>query len=421
MIRVACPHCGRTYRTMTEGMGKTAVCTKCRQSFRIGQARPKFTWRQTDLGEDSWIGVVPPEEKQELKHCIICDAPLAEGSVRCPACGANQVTGVVHRRRTQASPGKVPIWSMIPVRLILVVVALVLVGAGVYRAVRAISESAATTSEQLVHQTILKRAVAHLRQGGDEHSFPREFSGEVTDDNLPSFVKMLSAGEADTRRAAALLIACGNVTQLRPILDRARDDANGSGVDQALEAIGSRRLVELSGHEDRQVRQAAAEALCRLSRLEPDEETISRLADATPVADKIRRLNTLCRPWPQAVGTFVVVIAEAKSPFTVTIEQIGRTFYMQVRSTEFRSFPTERRTFHIPIEQWCAATGSAVDVGAVRRLMSGSITLASPLGASWRGTVTLTMRGEVPALLPGFLPFEPPRRGDTIQERIGLE
>ena len=38
MIRVACPHCQRTFRTMTEGMGQTAVCSGCHESFRIGSA-----------------------------------------------------------------------------------------------------------------------------------------------------------------------------------------------------------------------------------------------------------------------------------------------------------------------------------------------------------------------------------------------
>ena len=56
MIRVACPHCQRTFRTTTEAMGVTAVCSGCHQSFRIGEARPPFTWKPTSLAEDSWIG-----------------------------------------------------------------------------------------------------------------------------------------------------------------------------------------------------------------------------------------------------------------------------------------------------------------------------------------------------------------------------
>ena len=66
MIRVQCPHCERRYRTVTEVMGKPAVCSKCKQTFRIGESRPPFQWKPTDLAEASWIGVQPPEEREKL-------------------------------------------------------------------------------------------------------------------------------------------------------------------------------------------------------------------------------------------------------------------------------------------------------------------------------------------------------------------
>ena len=116
VIRVLCPHCKRRYRTITEVMGREAVCHNCHVTFIIGQERPPFQWKQTDLAEDSWIGYVPPEKPEEIKHCIMCDAPLPSGSVRCPACGANQVTGIVHRSRggeqTEERPERPPVGSL---------------------------------------------------------------------------------------------------------------------------------------------------------------------------------------------------------------------------------------------------------------------------------------------------------------------
>ena len=64
MIRVQCPYCQRRYRTMTEAMGKTAVCTGCNESFRIGEQRVPFQWKDTDLSEDSWIGGTCPKGEE---------------------------------------------------------------------------------------------------------------------------------------------------------------------------------------------------------------------------------------------------------------------------------------------------------------------------------------------------------------------
>jgi hypothetical protein len=44
---------------MTEGMGKTAVCSGCSQPFRIGSARPKFAWKETSLAEVAWVAYIP--------------------------------------------------------------------------------------------------------------------------------------------------------------------------------------------------------------------------------------------------------------------------------------------------------------------------------------------------------------------------
>jgi len=402
-------------------MGKTAVCTKCRQAFRIGESRPAFEWKPTDLGEDSWIGVAPPEEKKEIRHCIICDAALGDDAVRCPACGANQVTGVVRRpRREPAGSGK-SVLLVIPVRLIVIAVVLALVGAGVYRGIRALSESAAKTGEQLVHQALAGRAAAHLREGGDAYTFADQFTGQVSDENLVDFVTMLSAGDPDIRRAATLLIGCGNVTQLEPILALAHARDSAPRALAVLEAIGPRRLVQLSGHADAQVRQSAATALCLLFNLEREDETVNSLAEAVPFAQKVRALNGLCRPWPQAVGPFIVIIDETKSDFLVDIEQIGRTFYLRAGSIQFRSSSSEQRTFRIPIERWCAATGPAVDVAAARRLLGGSITLVSPVGASWEGTVRVIAKRRLTGRLPGFLPIDPPTTAAAIEAPIRLE
>jgi len=67
--------------------------------LKIGESRPPFEWKSTELAEDSWVGVEAPAEKVERKHCIMCDAPLRPGEIRCPECGANQVTGLVQRRK----------------------------------------------------------------------------------------------------------------------------------------------------------------------------------------------------------------------------------------------------------------------------------------------------------------------------------
>lgn len=64
MIRVLCPYCQRRYRTERSAFGVMAVCSACHRAFPIGQKLAPFEWQPTDLAEDSWIGVKPPEEKK---------------------------------------------------------------------------------------------------------------------------------------------------------------------------------------------------------------------------------------------------------------------------------------------------------------------------------------------------------------------
>ena len=421
MIRVECPYCHRRYRTKLEAIGRTAVCTLCSQSFKIGEARPKFEWRPTDIAEDSWIGVEPPQEKEELKHCLMCDAPMEPGMVFCPACGANQVTGVVHRHKPKSQEVKPRWWSGLPLRTILLVVVVAAVVLGVYRVISSVGKSAASTAERFTYERMVGAAAKYLRDGGDVSAFAEKFGDRVTDDNLPGLVNMLSAGDPQVRQAVILLMATGDVTRLAPIVSRARS----SGVDsttalEVLDQIGLRRLVDLSGRESPEVRQPAAEALCLLCDLKPDEGTITQLAEPVAPAEKIRRLNHLCRPWPRATGRFGVLIDNTEAPFELSVEQIGRVFYLRINAAEFRSSPAGQRRFEIPIDRWCVAAGSAVDLAEVRRMMNGSVTLESPYGEGWTGQVRIAAKLEItrPA---GFLPIGPLASGDTLELPIRLE
>ena len=423
MIRVACPHCRRTYRTRTEGIGKTGVCTKCGESFKIGQVRGKFEWASTDLGEDSWIGVPPPEEKKELKACIICGAPLDAGMVACPECGANQVTGIVHQRRRPApAPPEETFWSMIPVKPLLIFLVIVGIAGALFWIMHSLGRSAANLVDAGAEDGLVLRAVKHVRGGGDADSFSREFSGRVTDANLARFARRLRVTDhADFREAITRLIACGEAADLSPLLHPDEDLPEGDlRLRSVLDAIGARRLAELSGEASPQARQAAAEGLCLLIPLEPNEETLARLAEPVALGQKIRAINALCRPWPEAVGSFAVVLDETVADFEAVVQQVGRTFYLRVGAREFRSLLDEERTFVIPIEQWCGATGAAVDPGAVRRLLGGRITLTSRFGVDWAGQVHVQPKRDVTGDLPGFLPIGPVKRGRPVKVEITL-
>jgi len=420
MIRVACPHCQRRYRTQTEGMGKTAVCTGCHQTFRIGQVRLPFQWKQVDLGEDSWIGVEAPKEKKELRNCIMCQAPLDDDTITCPECGANQVTGVVRRPQPRQVEGRPPALSALPWKLIAGLAALAALGIGTYWVFKAATTSAIDSGEKVAHMATARLAAEHLDKGGDEASLAAQFAGRVDDQTLPVFLDMLSAARPDIRQAAAMLIGCGNVTNLRPILNVAGGATGREQGMAVLEAIGPRRLAVLSNHEQADVRRAAAEALCAVNGLKPEAETLDQLAERTSREDKIGRLNELCRPYPAATGRFTVTINDQTSPFAAGIEQIGTWFYLKLDKAEFHTEPGQTRTFEIPIERWCVATGVALDAGALRRMLTGSVRLVSPIGASWQGTATVTAKARLDPPLPGFLPIDPPAVGQTVEAEVRL-
>ncbi len=417
MIRVMCPHCQRTYRTMTEGMGKTAVCSKCRQSFRIGEARPPFEWQPSSLAEDSWVGVAPPEEPRvELRHCILCEAPMKPGEIRCPACGANQVTGTVTRRSRPAAQPDTPWWAALPIGRIVAGLLFAAVLAGVYFGIKAMFVSAAESGVEIAQQRIIARAARHLAEGGDEYSLgdQSEFAGRVTDENLPRFLKMLTAGDPLIRRAAGPLIACGTVTRLGPILALTAETETAEGAREVLRGLGPRRLLRLSGHQDPQVRQEAVRALGVALNIRFSEQELAELAAAGSESERIAMIQRHVRPWPRATGEFGVRIDGQEAPLTVRVEQIGPLFLLRVGRREFVSSYDMERTFAIPVAEWCAATGPAVDAVEVRKLIRGTISLVSPFGEGWSGTITLTVQQPVTGTLPGFLPVAPPPRGETL-------
>jgi hypothetical protein len=107
-------------------------------------------------------------------------------------------------------------------------------------------------------------------------------------------------------------------------------------------------------------------------------------------------------------------------PLHVGVEQYGRTFYFTIGSGEFKSSVFEDRALIIPIESWCAATGTAVDVDGVREMLSGNVTLSSPSGAGWQGDIRFRATQVVRGALPGLLPGEPPAPGQTRQWKIEL-
>jgi len=424
VIRVQCPHCERRYRTVTEAMGKPAVCSKCKQTFRIGESRPPFQWQQTDLCEDSWIGCKPPEEREELRHCFMCDAPMLPGDVRCPECGANQITGMVHRSRyNAATEKKTSFGAHIPWRLIITGCVVLLLALGLYSFVSSLTQSAAELGEGLADQKLVQQAVKHLRERRYDYDFATKFGGRVNDENLERFLGMLSAEDPDIRRAATYLIGHGRIKTLAPIVEHAecQNTTIREAALQILQVMGPRPLVHFGADTTSWNRQPAIKALCLLFELEPNEQTLRKLDESRSTADMILTLNELCRPRPQAVGPFRVVINNNRSSFLVEVKQIGQVFYMKVGTNEFRTLSTEHRTFEIPIEQWCTSTGPALDIAGLRQMISGFVVLQTPLGVGWNGTIRLTAKQSLPDKLPGFLPVKPPTVGNTIETTITLE
>jgi len=422
LIRVQCPYCQRRYRTELEAFGRTAVCTKCFQTFEIGVSRPRFEWKPTDLAEDSWIGVEPPEEKPERKHCIQCDAPLEPGAVRCFACGANQVTGLAEHAPVRRAGERAAWLSAIPVRTILIGLAVAAVLTGAYRLFRSMAESAARVGDDVADQALIIQAARHLREGEDAEAFARAFGGRVTDTNLPRFLRLLTSGEAAARPTIIRLIGCGRITDVGPVVALAAAQETAELGREALEAIGVRRLVALASQDGAaSPRESAARALCMLFDLKANDETLRRIAEPADVSRKAEVLNVLCGPWPQGTGRFRVMIDQTASPFFVTVEQVGRGFFLLVGGREFSSSLRGERRFEIPIDSWCSATGTAVDAAGVRELMTGSVTLGPVIGGGWEGTVRVTPKRSVGGPLPGFLPWTFLERGRTVTATIRLE
>lgn len=423
MIPVLCPHCGRRYRTMTEGMGKTAVCSGCAQAFVIGAARPKFVWKPEDFGMDSWVGVEVSEEvKSEKKDCIICGAPLDPGAIRCSECGANQVTGVVHRKRKEPPAERTSLGSVLPVRWILVLLVMAAIGGAGYWLIIKIGQTVVTTGSELADQRLAAEVAARLDGGADTPAITERYAGRVSDRNFPSFIRMLTASKPSIRQAAVLLIGCGNVRDLKPLLDWAEAGAPGDeAVLEVLDAIGERRLVELSCHAEPDVRRPAALALIRLAgKSRQDAGLLDTLSKQTQLHEKQASYNLLGRPWPEATGVFAMDVDQTRAPFPVSVEQYGRTYYFKIGEREFRSSMRSDRSLTIPIERWCEATGSAVDPEALRQLIAGSVSLSSPTGAGWRGTIRLSLKRAASGPLPGFLPFEPPAVGQMREIPLRL-
>jgi hypothetical protein len=419
VLRVQCPNCQRRYRTVLEACGRTAVCSACRQPFKIGDSRPPFEWKQTSLMEDSWIGVAPPEEKREIQHCIMCEAPLEPGVVRCMACGANQITGVVHRKRPEAEGSRLPFGLTLPLRSIGILATMCAIAALGYLAIAKITASVSEIGDDMTDRSVTHRVLKHLQEGGNEYTAVQMFAGNVKDENLNRFLRLVGSGDTAIRGAAILLVGAGRVSDIQPILALGKTDDDA--MSQIIQIIGARRLVELSCSDSEPARRHAAEGLCHLWTLKQDEETLTVLSQKMTTAEKAQRCNVLCRAYPEATGTFQLTVGDTVAPFTATVDQIGRTFYMRLKGAEFHSLPGERRAFQFPVEQWCAATGSAVDPLAVAKLITGHVNLECASGVGWQGFIRLTAKQAPGGPLPGFLPLSVTVVGQSVDARIELE
>lgn len=409
---------------MTEGMGKTAVCSGCGQPFRIGSARPKFTWKPTDLGEDSWVGVEPPQEKKEIKHCIMCQAPLEEDAIRCLACGANQITGLVHKSRPKPkNDDKVSLWHYLPMRALTALGLAILIGAGVIWGIRGLFTSVAEEGVEMARVRLIQTAAKAVATGMDEVDFLEKFAGKVQDDNLSRYAMMIEAGDPMIRQAAAPLIACGDIRQVAPIVSKVGSPEKNvsDGAIAVLQAIGPRRLVRLSNHAQEDIRLSAALALCHLFGLKTDEADPYGLAERMDEGAKIQRLNDLCRSWPRAVGNFQISIADQPCPNAVSIEQVGRSFYLNIGSASFITAFNMERTFVIPVERWCAATGVAVDSRQIREWVGGTVVISSPFGADWSGEARVTAHRTLSEPPPGCLPIDKLAANQTMTLSVVLK
>lgn len=422
MIRVLCPHCRRRYRTVTEVMGRTVICHNCRMGFTIGELRPPFDWEPRDLAEDSWIGVEPPAERRELHHCIMCEAPLEENVIVCPSCGMNQFTGIQTRKRHNGnSEVKPSLWQRITMPYVLFALCLVVIAVGSYWLIVLLHRSAANAAQEQAIQRLVLQARDYLADVDDPYGLAERFGGRVDDQNLPLFVKRLAARDPAVQHAAAQLIGCGDVTDLAPLLTQAISPEMVPPVRDTLEAIGPRRLLELSVDTNEDVREAAAVALCLLFDFERLPETLAHLSEYTTFEHKHEVLNAMVRAWPEATGTFRVVTDEQHDLTKASVEQYGPIFYMSIEGSEFRTSLDDNRTFVIPIARWCAATGAAVDPDQICEWVSGHVTLSSPLGVGWQGVLTMTARKSGLPELPCAAPSPPDTAGQSTEVPLYLQ
>jgi uncharacterized Zn finger protein (UPF0148 family) len=417
MIRVLCPSCGRRFRTERRALGVTAVCTGCGETFQIGEKLAPFEWQQKDLAEDSWIGVEPPKEEKELKHCFKCEAPMQPEQVICPACGVNQVTGVIHKPEAKLEDHRGSSLSAVPFRLLAVLAVIAVVVMGMYWVISGLARSVVATSEELVAERPIYEAAGRVRDDVDPRLIEAEFTGAITDKNLPNAVSKLAVKNEAIRRAAVLLIGCGQFNELDLLIDGLKEIDNTDLQQEVLEAVGPRRLLSLSMSDDPEVRHAAATALAMLFDVS-DEELRELLAETTSYEQKLEALNDYCRAYPLLTGQFEIRIAETTSPFEVEVQQYGDIFYLLVAETEFRS--NHQREFSILVEHWSAATSPVVDLREVARFLDGEIALSGKDGAKWSGTVKLSTERDLPDDLPGFLPFEAPPTARPVEKTIRL-
>ncbi|MBN1491023.1 MAG: hypothetical protein JXA69_13990 [Phycisphaerae bacterium] len=422
MVRVQCPHCQRRYRTQISAFGMTAVCSKCFETFKIGESRPPFEFEpKPGLAEDSWIGVEVPKEEAVLPHCAFCDAAMEPGSAVCLECGRNQVTGVVQKISAPQPEEAVAWWHLVPVRPLLVGLAVVILVGGAYWLFRSFAMSAAGMGDALADEALVLQVARQIRAGEDPDTLARQYAGEVTDANLMRFVERLEARDQAVREALVILIGSGAATQLEPVLALEATPDKAAIVRAALEAIGARRLVALACHDDPLVRASAAKALCVRFGLSRDDKTIGSLAEAVPIAEKTATLNELCGRWPRATGEFVVIIGETVSPFVVVIEQAGRTFYLRAGAAEFVSLASERPAFEIRVPAWCAATGAGGGEAILAATVAGSIRLQPASQLGWEGTARVVARRDCSDALLGFLPVGAIKSGDQLELPVRLE
>src|SRR5690606_24132267 len=128
-------------------------------------------------------------------------------------------TGVVHRSKPKTETRDWSISNVIPLRSLLALAVVGGIAAIAYMIILSITSSAVKVGDELADQATAARAAKILREGGWPEQVRAQFPGAVKPENLPRFTRMLSAGDANIRRAAAILISAGNATDLTPVVE----------------------------------------------------------------------------------------------------------------------------------------------------------------------------------------------------------